>query len=77
MASFIPILPLSLALAVEVKISCFLFFLPGLADVSPEEMRNEAYKANSSGNAVSYVSGMCEVFLAFKIYGGFVMIFDS
>jgi hypothetical protein len=31
-------------------------------DVSPEEMRSEAYKANSGGNAAKYVSQRQSIF---------------
>ena len=33
----------------------WVFLFRGLLDISPEEMRSEAYKSNSGGNAAKYV----------------------
>ena len=36
-------------------------YLPGLVDVSPEEMRFEAYKAESSGTSSSYLKSITDL----------------
>ncbi|CAB4017399.1 Hypothetical predicted protein, partial [Paramuricea clavata] len=52
-------------------LSCYAPFVnepcfDGLMDVSPEEMRSEAYKANSGGNAAKYAQSLQQTMLKYR-----------
>ena len=47
-------------------LSCYAYFketpsLPGFTDVSPEELRWEAYQANSSGNSEHFLKAVSQL----------------
>ena len=44
-------------------LTCYAYYketpcVPGLVDISPEELRYEAYKAKASGNSASYLQNL-------------------